>query len=417
MSEFTIPGGPEKGTPISQASPSTVDYWADRIDKSLKDGTSRNPDLDKRLLLALRGAQGAASSGPAPQGQAQGRRRTTTQRRPAPQGNMPSAQAALARPTPANLVKLTGAFHSPDQVTHALQEAAQQAHLVTPQTACGALPLGTSVTMSVVWVDANTETYGIPHQNSDRRGLDKTALVKIANAAGLSWEPGLSGRLDDGSDPHYCHYRAVARVKNFDGTERIEMGSVEMDLREGSETAEETEARARANNKPNTELQQMRRFILRHAESKAMNRVIRRLGIRTSYMRHELDRPFVVARSMFTGHTDDPDLKKLAFEKTFDIYHGARQALYAAHPPALTAAIGGGHAPPPLAAGQQQQQAHSSGLDDEGYGDYLEGEYEDDQDGGPTDQSDDAQPYAAENYQQQQQPAAQNQPQQQELKT
>jgi hypothetical protein len=60
-----------------------------------------------------------------------------------------------------------------------------------------------------------------------------------------------------------------------------------------------------------------------------MNRAIRRLGIRTSYEQTDLAKPFLVARIMFTGQTDDPELKRLFAEKTFDAFHRSTSSLYA----------------------------------------------------------------------------------------
>jgi len=143
------------------------------------------------------------------------------------------------------------------------------------------------------------------------------------------------------------HYRAVGRVRNFDGSMRTEVGTVEMDLRDGSDTAA---------NMGDKELALVRKFILRHAESKAMNRVVRRLGIRTKYTREDLAKPFVVAKLAFTGQTDDPTLKRMFAARIADTFLGARQTLYGNQPAALPT----GHAPPPIGV-------DTDGDDDERY--------------------------------------------------
>lgn len=368
---FTVPGGKEKGTPVTQASASTLKYWIDRISDTLEKGESRNARYDTALLAAMRAAM-AVGPGERPRSA-----NTQTQTRRAQPPSEPAPERSMSQA----LIKVTGAFTTSDEVMNMLREAAKVAHLVTPQTSCGALPVGCSIASCVVWVDPDTETYGIPSKDSSKRGLDKSALEKIGNAAGLSWDPVLTCRLDDGSDPHYVHFRAVGYVRNFDGTQRTEVGSVEMDLRDGSQTAIETEERARRANKENTELALMRKFILRHAESKAMNRVVRKLGVRTSYERHQLEqKPFVVTTIMFTGQTQDPDLKKLFAEKTFEAFHGASRMLYA--PPAPTHALSAGHTPPTL--GTSNLADPDLGDDDDGdfgeptdYGDYGEDEGDD----------------------------------------
>src|SRR5690606_27908444 len=151
-----------------------------------------------------------------------------------------------------------------------------------------------------------------------RLGLAGDTLNRIAAAAGLTWDPHASGRLDDGSDPHYCHYRAVGHVRHFDGSIRTVTGEVEIDAREGSPQIEEIRskaaARARKDNRKNdggeAQIRELRKFLLRHAESKAKNRAIACMGVKRSYAPAELQKPFAVARLMWTGQTDDPELRR-----------------------------------------------------------------------------------------------------------
>ena len=346
---LTIPGGRDKGVPISEAPMETVNYWAKRIADDMAAGNSRNIPLDKSRLAALRARQAVGGNGG---------KRTAPQTRPqiasAPAAN---DSAALALRDPSKAAAITGSFNTPSAVMKMLQEAARECHLITPQTSCGELPVGCAVASSLVWVDPDNETYGIPHKDADRRGLDRNALNKIAAAAGLSWDPILSCRLDDQSNPHYVHWRAVCTARNFDGTQRTLVGNVEIDLRDGSEAAIASSEK---------ELPIARKFILRHAESKAKNRCIRDLGVRTSYMRGELAKPFLVAKITFTGQTEDPALKRLFAEKTFESFHGSRAQLYpnAARP---------GHAPPPLGAASLDETNDDQYGDDDDYSYDTEG--------------------------------------------
>lgn len=263
----------------------------------------------------------------------------------------PAPRTELVRAADVQLA--TGAFRDPVRATDALRNAAAMGHLVAPAPICGSIPEGCSMALAAVQVDPATETYNI----SGKLGLSKVALDKIAAAAGVSWDVRESRRVDDGSDPHYCHYRAVGRVRDFDGTVRVISGEVEMDAREGSPLLEEmrtkAEARAKRENKANdggaSQVLELRKFLLRHAESKAKNRAIRSLGVRTAYTELELRKPFVVAKVQFTGETSDPELKRLFAEKTADAFLGGQAALYGAPPlssPALPA--GDAHAPPPV---------------------------------------------------------------------
>jgi len=76
----------------------------------------------------------------------------------------------------------------------------------------------------------------------------------------------------------------------------------------------------------------MRLHILAHAESKAKLRATRSIGIRSSYTREELARPFVVAKLMFTGQSDDADIRRMFAAKRADAMLGGHRALYGVPP-------------------------------------------------------------------------------------
>lgn len=221
------------------------------------------------------------------------------------------------------LAKLLGPVDEPKDLTLRLEYAAKQFHLVAPQTAVGFIPEGCSVGLSAVTIDVDHETYPIP--GSTKVGLGKVALDRIAAAAGISWDPRLSGRLDDASDPHYCRYRAVGIIRDFDGAVRQIVGEKEVDVRDGSPQVaaiiDRCIAKARKSNSGadaerrgrlagETQIREIRLHILAHAETKARLRAIRTLGIRTTYAPEELQKPFVVAKIVWTGRTDDPELRR-----------------------------------------------------------------------------------------------------------
>lgn len=241
----------------------------------------------------------------------------------------PTAQAApLAKSQKPLIERLRGSSRDPEVITAKLREAARHFHLVAPTTG-GRAPEGCEVVFSPVLIES-ADTYEIP--GSDKRGLAKAALDRIASAAGVSWIPGESRRLDDGSDPRYCHFRAVGRYRHFDGTVATIVAEKEMDLRDGSPQVEsliaksakkakreaaqkrtslsDADARAIGVEKAENQVRELRLHILGHAETKARLRAIRSLGIRTGYEPAELAKPFVVARVSFTGATDDPELRR-----------------------------------------------------------------------------------------------------------
>lgn len=357
--------GKNKG-PISEASDKDLDYWINRLSRDLEENPDKKYADDDRAkleaMLAVRASR-AAGGAPAPAAAAPQTQQHQQAPRAAPQ---PTGQAIVQQ---RGEMALAGSWSNADQVSARLQDAAAEAHLVSPATMCGALPEGCSVAMSIVHVDTNsTEVYAITGwrdnpKPDDTMGLGKVALDKIAGAAGISWVSELTGRLDDGRDPRYVHFRAVARVRDFDGTVRELPGEVEIDARDGSPQIEEIITKAKKANKgqgrdPSSQILELRKFIIRHAESKAMNRAIRKLGVRTSYKRAELSKPFAVAKIMFDGHSDNPEIRRMFAERIADNFLGARASLYG--PPqrqpapqmAAPAAVPQlqGHAPPPVGA-------------------------------------------------------------------
>lgn len=256
---------------------------------------------------------------------------------------------ALAKQEPKQ-IKVTGAFRDAQEVTTRLQHAAKHYHLVSPATACGAVPEGCSIALSTVLVDRDAETYKL----NDKFGLGKTALDKIAAAAGISWDPRLSGRLDDGSDPNYVMWRAVGTMRHLDGTIVQLIGTKEMDLREGSPQVIALEERARGKGRDaDRQIREMRLHIVAHAESKARLRAIRSLGVRSAYTAKELEKPFVIAKIMWTGQSDDPELRRAFAMKQADAMLSGTRSLYGETAPALLPSVAGmprlgARRPPPI---------------------------------------------------------------------
>lgn len=326
----TLPGGREKGKPINECSDESLKWWSEN---------AKQADLKQACLAEIqrRGHGGAP---------AQTATRTQAQTVRTQNAGVPAAASQGG--------DIVGAFKDARKATEALSRASQMAHLVAPATVCSTLPEGCEVVLSFVLVDIENETYDIA---GGKVGLGKNALDRIAGAAGLDWDPVLSCRLDDGSDPEYCHFRAVALYRTFDGQIVRRKGEVEIDARDGSPQIEEIATKARNANPPrdpSKQILELRKFLLRHAESKAANRAIRSLGVRTSYTRAELQKPFVVAKLMFTGASEDPQARQYFRERIADSFLGASNKLYPpAAQPQLAApvqALGHSHRPPAVGA-------------------------------------------------------------------
>lgn len=346
MSELTLPAKRgEPRTPIGDATDRDLKFWG----KRLTDGLQENPGKpyaaqDRELIAGIKAELQRRKSG----------------------ASLAQEQRSVAIQK-TSTTTLGKSIQDPKAVTQQLQELAQAYHIVSPATRVDTLPDGCGVALSYVVVDPNPDPYNGPKEVYDvggRLGLSGDTLKRIAAAAGLDWDPRQCGRLDDGSDPHYCHYRAVGYVRNFDGSIRTVTGEVEMDARDGSPQIEEIITKAKNGKRgprdPAPQILELRKFLLRHAESKAKNRAIADMGVKRSYAPAELQKPFAVARLTWTGETSDPELRRIFAEKTADAMIGGMSALYGRTPAALPpqrsipAPSFGGHSPPPVgvAAGE-----------------------------------------------------------------
>lgn len=154
-------------------------------------------------------------------------------------------------------------------------------------------PMGWTIDLRVATVDIEHDTYRIP--GGKGRGLSKRALNVIKGLAGVDTIE--SRRMDDRSDSSYAEFQVTIRWRDYGtGEYRQEKGTRALDLREGSPYFEQLQAIARKGNRdPMAQIQQMRSFIVEHAETKAQLRAIRAaLALRTSYEERDLQRPFVV---------------------------------------------------------------------------------------------------------------------------
>lgn len=218
--------------------------------------------------------------------------------------------------------RVQGTYRAAEDANDRMAWAMENAHLISPASSVGAMPEGVGLALTIVSVDPKNDTYST---DGGKLGLGKATLQKIAHAIGISWDPMRSGRIDDGSNPYYVRWKAVCTYRAFDGQQQTLCAEKELDLRDGSPAASELKPRA---------LAQMRLHISAHAETKAQLRAIRSLGIKTSYTKEELKKPFVAARVLFTGQTDDPILKRAFAERTAAAFLGGNEMLYGTSPPA-----------------------------------------------------------------------------------
>lgn len=239
---------------------------------------------------------------------------------------------------------------NPDEVNNALRAAREQAHLISPMTVCPGLPEGCEVSLALVYVNTETDTYKV--QGTQKRALLKHKLEEIATAAGVSWDPQCSVRTDPGNEPSRCSYKAVGHYRQPDGSIITIVGDKEVDLREGSplvvgvrqqqlEKAREIGKEKKwseefiqkyAKQRADNQIMQARLHVMSLAQSKARNRAIRSLGVKAAYDPAEFAKPFAVLRTVWTGKTDDPVLRRLFAMETARAFLGTREMLYGPPP-------------------------------------------------------------------------------------
>lgn len=165
-------------------------------------------------------------------------------------------------------------------------------------------------------LDASTqETYtGLPFLKRDDVAIAKRGLRKIAEGLGISTRLEYISVADK---PHYWHVKAIASYRGLDGGTVEREASQEWDLRDGSD---------RMRGWTPNQISEQRKHGLRACETRAINAAIRECGcgIKQSYTRDELSRPFLAVRVMFMPNMDNPDERRAVLDRAL----GSTNAMY-----------------------------------------------------------------------------------------
>lgn len=230
---------------------------------------------------------------------------------------------------------VVGSLGDEKRINTRLEWAAQHCLLISPSTSCR-LPPGCSVAFNRVKVNPATEAHSVGY---GKVALLRTAVLKLANAAGICWDEKNCGRVDDGSDPHYVHWHVSGAWRGLDGTVLPVPGDLQMDLRDGGQQVLKILESATGNSpkekaeKGRVQLRDTRAKILEHAQSKAELRAIRKALAIRSYTEAELQaKPFVVARLVFDGHDEDPVIEAENKRAIRGMMLGGSRALFGAPP-------------------------------------------------------------------------------------
>jgi hypothetical protein len=270
-------------------------------------------------------------------------RGATQARGPATQALTRPAQSGALAPRQPTTNDVAGNFTNPDDIRVRLERAAKYFNLIGPATAATP-PIGCEIAINSILLSSDPSKGDVYDAKGGKWGLSKSAIDRIALAAGVKVVE--STMLNYAS--RMCSYRVTVEVRRFDGSTVHQTATKLMDLRPGSPyLASLTELQAK----------QQLAMLPAHTETKARLRATRALlGIR-SYTAEELRLPFVTAAIMFTGRTEDPELKKLFAVGMMQQFLGASSSMYAgqqqqplqqlgAAAPAIGMLGSGGHALP-----------------------------------------------------------------------
>lgn len=273
-----------------------------------------------------------------------------------------TALATIVLPTHANisplvernLARIPGSSRNANAINEILAWCGKNVNLLTPAPMVGVIPDGFSMAFITIWCDpADTAKGGDCFITpGGKRMPAKHMLNQLAHAGGVNWDPRY-GRLDDASHPHYISYKAVAELTDFDGSPKTDFGTKQMDLRDGAPWLVKLEKDARKKGRdPTNQIIEERGWIQEKCETKAKNRAIRNLlGMKIAYTADELrTKPFVVAKLMFTGETDDPELRRAFAMMRAERAMGGTRALFGAAPSPVTQQLKQGAPPPPVGA-------------------------------------------------------------------
>jgi hypothetical protein len=155
--------------------------------------------------------------------------------------------------------------------------------------------------------------------------LGKSALNKLAQAAGVSFWPQYSGRADDGSNPDRVLFRAVATRRKPDGEpimvtcySEVDIATEEGILRKALRKKAKRKGWSReyVEDKVEDMMLKLRKHKVAKADTGAHLRCVRELlGIKSAYTREELKKEFVVSRIDFMPDLSDDRTRELMINR------------------------------------------------------------------------------------------------------
>lgn len=206
-----------------------------------------------------------------------------------------------------------------DVVNRQLQDWKQKGcHLIAPMT-LQVIPPMHRVVITAVEIDPIPDHKEVYPQKGGGLSLSAISFKKLLDAMGVRWNIPQCGRTDDGTNPNLVRYRMVGQIKGFDGVWHDIFGEKEISLdtvieeltdnyrekavnyandekdgpgfRKAFPTQEAVEGWIRE--KVRVDALQIKKHMLARAQTGAMARACKSRGIRETYTKDELKKPFV----------------------------------------------------------------------------------------------------------------------------
>lgn len=230
---------------------------------------------------------------------------------------MAAAATATAKAEPMTETTGLAIITSADQFNRTIATIQKAYHVLTPFTNIGAIAPQHAIFTSVVQVDTDKaagEVYDgmqgdrnvLQFLKAGEVALAKNGLRKIAEGLGISIH--LEYLSDGGAIRHFYHVKAVAAYRGLDGSWVQREASELWDLRDGSERMRGWTA---------NQVAEGRKHGLRQCETRAINAAIRECGcgVKQSYKKEELSKPFLAFRVNFVPDMADPEQRRAITER------------------------------------------------------------------------------------------------------
>jgi len=203
-------------------------------------------------------------------------------------------------------------------------ELAKVANILFPVTALDALPAFHKPSLSVIRVNTDPKAKDIYFITREQLGLSKQTILKMLNAAGANYR---TQKLTPDSDLDNIRWTALVWGRLPDGTSHQSQGSKAWSWEKCQDSfVRDALAKLRDNETPDAArargmkgAHQYRDFADEQTETKALLRASRAfLSIKTSYAPEELQKPFLIARSVPDLPIDDPEVKRAVVQRMVD---------------------------------------------------------------------------------------------------